>query len=299
MVIHSLINKLGFVYLNIGFIENDIPYVINHPSEQWNISWLKHPYKDRFFADPFILQSNNETIEVLVEEFFYNSWKGVITLLIIDRKTYTLLERKCILDLPTHLSFPFIFRENGEVYIIPENAQSGKLTLYKYHADGMYLDFVKVILDVPAVDAVILKEDKAYYLFCTVKGSCTNSDLHAYYSDSLLGAFKPFKKNPVKSDLMSSRLAGDFLRYEGDIYRISQQCSPSYGCGLVFSKINELSPDNFEETAIRVAYPVSPYSRGLHTYNTYKGVTVIDGFTTLFSPLILLKILKRKLCIRM
>jgi hypothetical protein len=293
MEINALIHKLGFVYLNIGFVENDIPYVINHPSEQWNISWLKHPYKDRFFADPFVLQSNNEIIEVLVEEFLYNSWKGVITLLTIDRKTYTLLDRKCLLDLPTHLSFPFIFRENEDIFIIPENAQSGKLTLYKYHADRMSLEYVEVILDIPAVDSVILKESEKYYLFCTVRGAYTNSDLHVYYSDSLLGAFKPFKKNPVKSDLMSSRLAGDFLRYEGYIYRISQQCSPSYGCGLVFSKINELSPGNFKETTIRVAYPVHPYPQGLHTYNTYKGVSVIDGFTTLFSPLIFFKKLKR------
>jgi hypothetical protein len=298
MVIHSLINKLGLAYWNIGFMDHDmLSYVTGHPSEPWNISWLKHPYKDRFFADPFILQVNDEIIEVLVEEFFYNSWMGVITLLTINRKTYTLLNRKCLLDLPTHLSFPFIYRENEKIYVLPENSQSGKLTLYKYHASSMSLEFEKIILDVPAVDSVILKEGGRYYLFCTVSGRHTDSDLHVYYSDSLLGAFIPFKKNPVKSDLMSSRLAGDFLRYGADIYRISQKCSPSYGCGLFFSKVNALSPDNFEETAIRVAYPVHPYPQGLHTYNTYKGVTVIDGLTTLFSPLVFFKI-KRFLRIR-
>jgi hypothetical protein len=295
--IEKLIHKFKLFNWNIGFVRNDIENILSEQKIVLEINWVKHSYRDRFFADPFILSISDNEIHVLVEEFFYKEWKGIITLLCIDKMSYEIINRKVLLDLPTHLSFPFIYRENEKIYVLPENSQSGKLTLYKYHADSISLEFEKIILDVPAVDSVILKEGGRYYLFCTVSGRHTDSDLHVYYSDSLLGAFIPFKKNPIKSDLMSSRLAGDFLRYGENIYKISQKCSPSYGCGLVFSKINALSPDNFEETAIRVAYPVHPYPRGLHTCNTYKGVTVIDGLTTLFSPLVFFKI-KRSLRIR-
>ena len=40
--------------------------------------------------------------------------------------------KKIILELPTHLSFPCILREAGNIYIYPESAYSGKLDVYEY-----------------------------------------------------------------------------------------------------------------------------------------------------------------------
>ena len=99
----NLEKKLGIFHWNIGFIESSIDDIINNISFQPVIHWLKHPYHDRFFADPFILKVTDEKIEVLVEEFFYAKWKGEISLLTISRRDYRLIHRKTLLKLDTHL----------------------------------------------------------------------------------------------------------------------------------------------------------------------------------------------------
>jgi hypothetical protein len=65
----DLVRKVGLFHWNIGFIEQNIQYVMENPSDAWNIAWMRHAYKDRFFADPFLLNYDNALIEVLVEEF--------------------------------------------------------------------------------------------------------------------------------------------------------------------------------------------------------------------------------------
>ena len=54
---------------NIGFVENTLDGVIN--GEPLKIKWLNHECKDRWFADPFILDVTDDKIYVLVEEYYY------------------------------------------------------------------------------------------------------------------------------------------------------------------------------------------------------------------------------------
>lgn len=64
-----------------------------------------------FFADPFILNVDDKTIEILVEEFQYKINKGIIVRLLIDLSSYTLIERTIVLECETHLSYPIIYRD--------------------------------------------------------------------------------------------------------------------------------------------------------------------------------------------
>ena len=85
----------------------------------WKLHVIKAP-KDRWFADPFILDVTDEHIYVLVEELEHTTDKGRIAKLTIDRSTYDVLEVKIILELPEHLSFPAIYRDGNDIYISGE-----------------------------------------------------------------------------------------------------------------------------------------------------------------------------------
>ena len=137
----------------IGFVQGGIDAVMSQ--KELRINWLKHNYKDRWFADPFILDVTESEIVVLVEEVRYHAPKGRIAELVVDRSTFELKERSIILEINTHLSFPAIWRKGNEVYVYPENWQSGELVLYEYEGRGENLKRVRQICNESLADAVM------------------------------------------------------------------------------------------------------------------------------------------------
>ena len=128
-------DRLSYHTWNIGFIEKSAADVVSGADSEFEVHWLQHGYKDRFFADPFILSADDLTVKVLVEDFPYYRKRGMISMLTVDRKTYTLIDRKVILKQPFHMSYPFIQRNpDGSVrWVAPEASASGNL--YRYTID--------------------------------------------------------------------------------------------------------------------------------------------------------------------
>ena len=116
------------------------------------VQWLKHPYRDRWFADPFIFKVTDSEIIVFVEECPIERPKGILCELVIDRKTKRLKERYVLLESDTHLSYPAFIRQNGTVYVYPENGASGKLNIYEYDETNHRLVNPKCILEKSVAD---------------------------------------------------------------------------------------------------------------------------------------------------
>lgn len=93
---------------------------------------VTNPYKDLWFAVPFVLNVTDDRIFLLVEEFCQDLLKGRIAKQTIDRHSMTIEKMDIILECPTHLSFPNILRCDGKVYVYPENCRSRQLDLYEY-----------------------------------------------------------------------------------------------------------------------------------------------------------------------
>lgn len=299
-------HKISLFHWNIGFIEDvdllfamgdlasenvgefscDKKNALSKEQKRFNVSWMQHNCRDRFFADPFILDYNDEIIEVLVEEFFYSEWRGMISLLTVDRKTYRLLDRKCLLDLPTHLSFPFIWRENGETFVMPENCESGELAIYKYDSKMKALNDKRILIDEPLVDPVLYSSSRKYYIIATKDGESSNSDLYVYIAEEFNGKYRQISSNPVKSDIRSTRPAGSVFEYKGEKYRFGQNCEQSYGAGVTLNRIDSLSGEVFQETEMFeiMGSQINEYREGFHTVNVYKDLCVVDGLTYIFRP---------------
>ena len=181
----GVVNRLTYHTWNIGFVEADVKDIVTNNTTQVNVHWVKHPYKDRFFADPFILSVDEKEIKVLVEDFPYYDKRGMISLLTIDRKTYELLEKKVILRQPYHMSYPFIMRKsNGELWVAPEASMSGNLYYYSINPDTMMLENQRVLVPEPLLDSTIVEHDGHWWLFCTKRGEDSNTNLYIYYAES-------------------------------------------------------------------------------------------------------------------
>lgn len=276
----QILKKLSCFHYNIGFFPFNEGLFIKQPE----IRWMKHLYKDRFFADPFILDIKNDVIEVLVEEFIYKEWKGRITLLTVDRNSFELVSRKVLLDLKTHLSFPFIFRENPQIYVAPENSKSGQFSIYEYDDNKQQLTYVNALVKLPLVDSIIYKYDNKYYILGSIQNGNENRELYLWTSDSLFGIYTPNEGILVKLGYSSSRRAGDIFLSNNELYSASQSCVKSYGEKLYINRILKITNHEFKEKSILSYSPQSPYDEGIHTFNTYKGMCVVDGLSYLFLP---------------
>src|SRR5262249_24351028 len=92
------------------------------PGAHPKIRWFPRAGRGKFCADPFAV-ARGDNLYVLFEEFDYRSCKGVICATRVSSRGR--VERpQTVLELPVHLSYPYLFEHDGEIYCIPEAAEA-------------------------------------------------------------------------------------------------------------------------------------------------------------------------------
>jgi hypothetical protein len=239
------------------------------------------PPKDRFWADPFIVARDGKYY-IFIEEMLYARRKGHISVIVMDRSGGW-EPPVCVLQAPWHLSYPFVFEFEGELYMTPESRGSRTIGLYK--CTGFPYEWKlesNVMEDCRAVDPTLFQWQGRWWLFVNQaesEGASLSEELFLYHSDSpLSGRWTPHPRNPVVSDARSSRPAGRLFVLDGRLYRPSQNCCPHYGYGFNICEITKLTETGYEE---RIVSRVAPgWDRNVvstHTLNYEDRLTVIDG----------------------
>lgn len=286
--ISLLFKKLFVKQWVIGISQGNIKDIIRTKNFNPNIQWLELDSIDHFRADPFPLKDKNGNINIFYEDFYFEDFYGNISIMTLD-KNFKQSNHKTILDTKSHLSYPFVFEENNQIYIFPESAQNGKLSCYNYNTDSRSLDFVKDIIDLALVDSTIIKYKEKYWLFGTIGGKNSNSRLYIYYSDNLLGPYTPHKQNPVKEGSNGSRPAGNFIEVDGNLYRPSQNCQNQYGESITINKVISLDENTYSEEpymliSINQNNILNKNIKAIHTINVLDDLIIVDGLKWTFSP---------------
>lgn len=276
-MLKKIVNRLIQTRWAIGFVRGGMEAVMKGTSpiedckleiEDLQVDWVKMP-KDRWFADPFILDVTDKEILLLVEDYPYATRKGIISLLHIDRNTLDINARKELLELPTHLSFPAIWRKDGHIYVYPESAHSGRLDMYEYHSESEELTFVQTICDDVVWDSYITEAFGEPLLF-TQAHENTRLDIYQWK----VKRFVPYVK--VISDKPNARLAGAVFVYKNDIFYPAQNCEKAYGGAIDIKRI-KVESGKWRVERVRHLESLHPkYQLGSHTLNEYKGVVVVD-----------------------
>lgn len=259
---------------NIGFIEEGLEDTLANKNPI--IHWVKKRIKDRWFADPFILDVTENEIIILAEEYSYNIKRGRIARVVIDRKTYEEKGFEIILDLPTHLSFPFIIRQNDKVYLLPENSASGCSTIYEYIDETKSIIPIHHVAEEPFADATVFDyEGKSYLITTTLPETNSKSlQIFSFIKDTL----KVIEKvDTVSFPIICGRNAGEVFKVDGHLYRPAQDCTLCYGHGVILQKMT-LNNGFWKFEDVNQLYPNTfRYNQGIHTFNNYKGLIVIDA----------------------
>lgn len=232
---------------------------------------VTNPYKDRWFADPFVLDVTEDKIFILAEEFCQELGKGRIAKLTIDRHSMAIEKMDIILECPTHLSFPNIFRRDGKVFVYPENCRSGRLDLYEYDPKEEKLTFAQTLCHEPLWDSSMTDLLGHRQLFGAFKDDYW-MDVHDWDEGKKTFVYT----HSLESKEKNNRLAGQLFEYKGNVYIPTQDCSETYGGGVWLKRVVGRGKDMRLESEKKIVPPAYTHAQGLHTLNEYKGVVVID-----------------------
>lgn len=231
---------------------------------------------DRFYADPFLAVENGRTF-LFAEELRFGSNRG--TIVCADLSEGPELTFHLALIRPYHLSYPFTFRYEGTLYMVPEASESGRVELFRCSGFPDNWRLAHVLLDFPLLDPTLVCHDGLFWLFGTPSSpdQSTQDELFAFFSTRLYGPWEAHPRNPIKSDVRSSRPAGRFLKHGGRLLRPAQDCSSSYGGGLVWCEVLELTRTEYRERELR-RWSGSDLGHfdGVHTYDANGEWEVVD-----------------------
>lgn len=239
------------------------------------------PPKDRFWADPHIIKKNDKYY-IFFEELLYSKVNAHISLIIMDKHGVLSTPVK-VLEQDYHLSYPFIFEDEDAIYMIPETKMNETIELYKCTDFPLKWELESILFDnIKAVDTTVLKKDGRYWLFANVQknpGSSMHDELFLFSSEKLnTQTWVSHPQNPIISDVKSARPAGKLFKFNGNLYRPSQNCSKHYGYALTINQVVEINEFSYKEIVVDSILPdwdKKLYST--HTINSVDNLTFIDA----------------------
>lgn len=238
--------------------------------------------KDEFWADPFIINYKEDKY-LFFENYSYKTKRGKISCGIIENGE--LLHIRDVLDLDYHLSFPFIFEEIGELFLMPETKENNRLELYRCVGfPNKWELYATAFEGEKVVDAFFYNDENAQKWLFVNKQAYLNApvdnELYIYKVESLkLDGLEPHRLNPVVISSRKARNGGAIFKYKNEIFRPSQaNIDGVYGRALNINRIEKLTIDEYIEKDVITVYP--NFHKGLmamHHLNQSNGLFAIDA----------------------
>ncbi len=267
---------------NIGIAKISTKSIIsNFKISDKDMVWMpeEHGY---YFADSFLYEYNGQTW-LFYEKFTYNTNSAGLSVVEIlnNNGEISYGESIDILKSKFHQSYPYVFEEDGSIYIIPEQSESGNVVLYEAINFPSEWKESKILLkNFSGVDATPFKYDNMWWMFVSELGDNENKQLELYYANELKGEWRKHKFSPILNTRKGARMAGNIVNDNGILYRFGQDCSETYGGGIVVFEIEELTVNNYKEKKIGEIKSFGKYSKGFHTIGSIsnnQSIVAIDA----------------------
>jgi len=238
------------------------------------------PAQDRLWADPFLVEREGRTY-IFFEELVYRTKRGHINCIELDQDG-SVVSNQLVLERPYHLSYPFIFRDRGQWYMLPETSQNRTIEIYRciHFPDQWELHGI-LMAGICALDSTLCEHGGRWWLFTNIGDNVSPGwdALSLFYSDSPLSDhWMPHPRNPIICDVRSARPAGGLFRRGEHLFRPSQDCSHRYGYAINLNRIVTLSTTDYREVLEdRLEPPAGSNLLATHTISSTPHWTAIDA----------------------
>ena len=192
-----------------------------------------------------------------------------------------LVRPQVALDTGSHLSYPFVFERDGEIYMIPESRVTREVVVHRAVDFPLRWERHATLLEgVNVGDPTLVEHAGRFWLFVNsaVEGATSSDELSIYVADYPFGPYRPHASNPVVSDVRRARPAGRVLEIEGALIRPAQDSERGYGARVVFQRITRLDEIGYSEEEVgSIEGDWLADNLGTHTYDRDQRFEVIDG----------------------
>jgi hypothetical protein len=221
------------------------------------------------YADPMLFEHQGGH-HLFCEEILPGEPRGVISHTELHVDGTAASPPTPVLVAPHHLSYPFVFAHEGEIFLIPETSSVHRVELYRAVNFPHEWRHESILLDgLIASDATLLAHGDRLWLFVgvSVPHGTMLDELHLFSANDLHGPWQPHPQNPVVSDVRCARPAGAIQRWGSRLVRPGQDGSRRYGGAISFRQIDELSATDYSEHEIARLRPSDlGDARATHTY---------------------------------
>jgi hypothetical protein len=230
----------------------------------------------RYYADPFPFQHHGQR-HIFVEEFSFETGRGCISVAAVDANGVASTPR-AIIEEPHHLSYPFVFAHDGQIWMIPESGAANRIDLYRatefpyrWRREGALIE------GIAGHDATLLRRRGRIWLFASLPRwrSTSWDNLSIFHAGKLTDPWVPHARNPVLLDARRCRAGGALFRHGGQLLRPVQDCARIYGGAVIFNRVDTLDETDFRQTEVG---RIETSALGCHTYNRQAGLETLDIF---------------------
>lgn len=207
-----------------------------------------------YVADPFLLV-RRDAWQLFFEVLRADTGRGVIAHA-TSRDGRVWHYGGVVLAEPFHLSYPFVFEFEDEVYMIPESFGTRSVRLYRaIDYPHRWLHVEDLLQGEDCADSTVFRHAGAWWMFTTTRSRFEGDEpvgafdaLRLYRSATLVGPWKEHPQSPVIwRDPRVARMAGRVLEHDGRLVRFAQDCSTVYGRQVYAFEVTQLTPDRYEE----------------------------------------------------
>jgi hypothetical protein len=236
----------------------------------------------RYLADPFLIERAGRHY-CFMEELDDRTKRGSIVVYEIARDGAARIG--IALKERFHLSFPYLFEYDEQLYMCPECSESRSIRIYKCIEFPLKWELAATAMqNVSAADTMIFRKNDRWWMLTNIDPSNLGdhcSELFVFSAASPLStSWLPHPHNPVVVDASRARNAG-ILRDGETYFRCSQeQAFDFYGKRLRINEIVKLTETDFVERCVTVVHPsFGPGILGTHHLHGIDSITAFDFLT--------------------
>jgi hypothetical protein len=245
-------------------------------------------------ADPFMIRIGNVWY-MFFEVINLESKKGEIGLATSEdglKWDY----KQVVLKEPFHLSYPYVFEWEGEIFMVPESQQTRSIRLYRADDFPYGWSFVTTLSSGKAYsDPSLVRFQERWWLFACNRNKdvcrAKAESLHLFVADDLIGPWHEHPCSPVvRRNAKIARPGGRIIRYQDRLFRYAQDCAQTYGRQVHAVEIIELTPERYTERIVSEGPIVKPTDDGwnedgMHHVDAYQSsdgswLACVDGMRT-------------------
>ena len=237
--------------MNFGNILNDEFFEINYSNKLKNA------------ADPFPFKNFDNDL-LIYEKINRLTNKGRIK--INDKKNDT---EKLIINKRFHLSFPIVFSNETESFLICESAENNSTFIWKIEDNFQkFTEYSKI--DEKLIDPIIFYKNGIYFLIACKRVKDQEYKMFLSSSKDLIN-WNVINKQNIDVVNGHERNAGNIVIYQDNLYRLSQINTPLYGSGIRINKILNITTDAYSEEFVKEIKIKNKLKKvnGFHTINFY------------------------------